>query len=42
MYIATTITGVVVGFAALFAMLRTFRWRRVVEPQEENAYPREA
>jgi glycosyltransferase 2 family protein len=42
MYISTTILAAVVGFAALFAMLRTFRWRRHVDPQEENPYPREA
>jgi len=42
MYISTTILAAVVGFAALFAMLRTFRWRRHVEPREENPYPREA
>jgi len=42
MYISTTILAAVVGFAALFAMLRTFRWRRHLEPQEESAYPREA
>jgi len=42
MYISTTLLSAVVGFGALFAMLRTFRWRRVVEPPEENPYPREA
>jgi uncharacterized membrane protein YbhN (UPF0104 family) len=40
MYIATTVLNVVVGFAALFAMLRTFRWRRAVVPEEEKAYAR--
>jgi glycosyltransferase 2 family protein len=40
MYIATTVLNVVVGFGALFAMLRTFRWRRVVVPEEEKAYAR--
>jgi uncharacterized membrane protein YbhN (UPF0104 family) len=40
MYIATTILNVVLGFGALFLMLRTFRWRRVVVPEEENAYAR--
>jgi uncharacterized membrane protein YbhN (UPF0104 family) len=39
MYIATTILNLVVGFAALFLMVRTLRWRRVV-PEEENAYAR--
>ena len=42
MYISTTILAVVVGFAALFAMLRTFRWRGHLDRQEESAYPREA
>jgi uncharacterized membrane protein YbhN (UPF0104 family) len=40
MYIATTILNAVVGFACLFLMMRTFRWRRVVVPEEENAYAR--
>ncbi len=40
MYISTTILNLVVGFAALFLMLRTLRWRRVVVPEEENAYAR--
>ncbi len=40
MYIATTILNAVVGFAVLFLMLRTFRWRRVVVRDEENAYAR--
>jgi uncharacterized membrane protein YbhN (UPF0104 family) len=42
MYIATTALNVVVGFIALFAMLRTFRWRRIVMPEaeEEKAYAR--
>jgi glycosyltransferase 2 family protein len=38
MYIATTILSVAVGFGALFLMLRTFRWRRVVVPEDEKAY----
>lgn len=49
MYISTTIVAAVVGFAALFAMIRTFRWRQHARPpdeavvaDEENAYPREA
>jgi uncharacterized membrane protein YbhN (UPF0104 family) len=40
MYIATTVLNVLVGFAALFLMLRTLRWRRVVVPEEEKAYAR--
>jgi uncharacterized membrane protein YbhN (UPF0104 family) len=40
MYIATTILNVVAGFACLFLMMRTFRWRRVVVPEEEKAYAR--
>jgi uncharacterized membrane protein YbhN (UPF0104 family) len=39
MYIAVTIENVVIGFAALFLMLGTLRWRRVV-PDEEEAYAR--
>jgi uncharacterized membrane protein YbhN (UPF0104 family) len=39
MYIAVTIENVVIGFAALFLMLGTFRWRRIV-PDEEEAYAR--
>jgi cytochrome c-type biogenesis protein len=30
----------VLGFTAIFAMLRTLRWRRVVVPEEEKAYAR--
>jgi uncharacterized membrane protein YbhN (UPF0104 family) len=40
MYIATTILNVVVGFAALFFMLGTLRFRRVVVREEEKAYAR--
>ncbi len=40
MYIATTVLNGVVGFLCLFLMLRTFRWRRVVVPEEEKAYAR--
>lgn len=40
MHIATTALGVVVGFASIFLMLRTLRWRRVVVREEENAYAR--
>ena len=39
MYIAVTIENVIVGFIALFLMLGTLRWRRVV-PDEEEAYAR--
>jgi glycosyltransferase 2 family protein len=39
MYIAVTIANIVVGFIALFLMLGTVRWRRVV-PDEEEAYAR--
>jgi uncharacterized membrane protein YbhN (UPF0104 family) len=42
MYIATTVLHVVVGFGALFLMLRTLRWRRIVVPEDEKAYAREA
>jgi uncharacterized membrane protein YbhN (UPF0104 family) len=41
MYVATTIVNVVAGFGAIFAMLRTLRWRRVVVPEEEKAYARQ-
>jgi glycosyltransferase 2 family protein len=41
MYLATTILNAVVGFGCLFLMLRTFRWRRVVVPEEERAYAHE-
>jgi uncharacterized membrane protein YbhN (UPF0104 family) len=40
MYIATTVLNAVVGFGCLFLMVRTFRWRRVVVPEEEKAYAR--
>jgi uncharacterized membrane protein YbhN (UPF0104 family) len=39
MYIAVTIENVVIGFAALFLMVGTLRWKRVV-PDEEEAYAR--
>jgi uncharacterized membrane protein YbhN (UPF0104 family) len=39
MYIATTILNVVVGFVALFVMVGTVRWRRLL-PGEEKAYAR--
>jgi uncharacterized membrane protein YbhN (UPF0104 family) len=40
MYIATTILNVVVGFAALFLMLGTLRFKRIVVREEEKAYAR--
>ena len=40
MYIATTILNVVVGFAALFFMLGTLRFKRIVVREEEKAYAR--
>jgi uncharacterized membrane protein YbhN (UPF0104 family) len=36
MYIATTILNVVVGFVALFLMVGTVRWRRIL-PEEDKA-----
>ena len=39
MYIAVTIENVVIGFIALFLMVGTLRWKRVV-PDEEEAYAR--
>jgi uncharacterized membrane protein YbhN (UPF0104 family) len=39
-YVATTILNVALGFGALFLMLGTLRWRRVVVPEEEKAYAR--
>jgi uncharacterized membrane protein YbhN (UPF0104 family) len=39
MYIAVTIENVVIGFIALFLMLGTLRWKRVI-PDEEEAYAR--
>ena len=39
MYIAVTIENIVIGFVALFLMIGTLRWRRVV-PDEEEAYAR--
>jgi uncharacterized membrane protein YbhN (UPF0104 family) len=39
-YVATTILNVLLGFGALFLMLGTLRWRRVVVPEEEKAYAR--
>jgi uncharacterized membrane protein YbhN (UPF0104 family) len=40
MYISMTILNVVLGFAALFLMLGTLRWRRLVVREEEKAYAR--
>ena len=40
MYVAMTVLNVVLGFAALFLMLGTLRWRRVVVPEEKKAYAR--
>ena len=40
MYVATTALNVVLGFGALFLMLRTFRWKRHVVPEDQNAYAR--
>ncbi len=40
MYIATTVLNVVVGFVALFFMLGTLRFRRLVVREEEKAYAR--
>lgn len=39
MYIAVTIENVVIGFIALFLMVGTLRWKRVV-PKDEEAYAR--
>ncbi len=39
MYIALTIENIVLGFAALFLMIGTLRWKRVL-PDEEDAYAR--
>jgi len=39
-YIATTILNVVVGFAALFFMLGTLRFKRIVVREEDKAYAR--
>jgi uncharacterized membrane protein YbhN (UPF0104 family) len=40
MYVAMTILNVALGFGALFLMLGTLRWRRVVVPEKEKAYAR--
>jgi uncharacterized membrane protein YbhN (UPF0104 family) len=39
-YVSTTILNVVLGFGAIFLMLGTLRWRRVVVPEDEKAYAR--
>jgi uncharacterized membrane protein YbhN (UPF0104 family) len=40
MYVATTLLNVVLGFAAVFASLRTLRFRRIVLEEKEKAYAR--
>lgn len=40
MYVAMTILNVVSGFAAIFLMLGTIRWKRLVVPEEDKAYAR--
>ena len=40
MYVAVTVFNVVLGFAAIFVMLRTLRWRRLILPEQEKAYAR--
>ena len=40
MYIAITIENIVIGFVALFLMIGTVRWKRVVVPEEEEVYSR--
>jgi uncharacterized membrane protein YbhN (UPF0104 family) len=40
MYIAITIENIVIGFVALFLMIGTVRWKRVVVPEEEEVYAR--
>jgi uncharacterized membrane protein YbhN (UPF0104 family) len=43
MYIAVTVANTVTGFIAIFLMIRTLRWRRVVPdtpPEEEEVYAR--
>lgn len=37
MHIATVILNLILGFAAIFVMLRTLRWRRLVSPDEKLA-----
>jgi uncharacterized membrane protein YbhN (UPF0104 family) len=37
MYVAITVSSLVVGFAAIGVMLRTFRWRQIVRPDERLA-----
>jgi uncharacterized membrane protein YbhN (UPF0104 family) len=38
MYVALTAINVVLGFIAIFLMLRTLRWKRVVLPEKDKAY----
>ena len=40
MHLATTVANLVAGFASIFAMLRTVRWRRAVGPEEGKTYAR--
>ena len=37
MHVTTVAANLVVGFASIFLMLRTFRWRRVVRPEQRLA-----
>jgi glycosyltransferase 2 family protein len=37
MHVAVVVVNLVLGFAALFLMMRTLRWRRAVVPEEEPA-----
>jgi glycosyltransferase 2 family protein len=37
MHVATVVASLVVGFTAIGLMLRTFRWRRVVQPEKPLA-----
>jgi uncharacterized membrane protein YbhN (UPF0104 family) len=37
MHVAVVVANVVLGFGALFLMIRTLRWRRAVVPEEEPA-----
>ena len=37
MHVATVAVNVVIGFAAIGIMLRTFRWKRVVRPEQRTA-----
>ena len=37
MHVATVVTNLVVGFTAIGLMLKTFRWKRVVQPEKPLA-----